>query len=788
MEAEMMALAAMCASSLMGLVLQDLWGWGKKRFVSLLDRGARGEHAAVETELENLRQALLDARRTGDEDAVEAAFAAWAQRFESVLALHPEITDRARTVVSETIERSPAPVAFANIVHYVNNVAVLRAMNDYWARCTAAHRMTAMFLSGLPGVGKRTTLRQWLQSHQDALPRDILHADLAPDERGRPADLAAVLERWLDELGVPRQDRPAALDRKAAEVRRLVRRRPTVVLLENVTRLGQVRPLLPDSPSCVLLMTGQQVPPALESLLDFEAVDVSPLEDDHALELLVKVSRSTEHPERLRPIVRELGGLPLAVRLVAGRLKSPVPGTLEDITARLADRTSRQELLTVDDAPNLPSALEAGYTCLATDAARLYRHLGIVPRVDFQMDTVLALAADGEQSTARHALQELISSRLVEFEGVDTYRLHPLVHDHAVSVAEREVGEAERREVTARFVRHYLHAAESGEAALSSRWRHDPMNVYAEYARSAAGRDTHAERELGRRRAGLLAAVRLAHDTGLDEEAWRLCQGLWTFYLRTAGHAEWIESHETGLAAARRGPDPMATARMRFQLGFAHLDRWNVEEGDAGRAREHLEAALDLVRPETPDRSEGERRTESSAREALGLLELKLKRPEQALALLDQAVAALEGVEHPRGLALLAYHRAAAYTALRRHDDAERTLREARDRFAALGQGKDIALNIGKSWLRYAEDRRVYGRLDEAVRAADSAVAELPKAKSPYNLALAHLLRGDLHRDLGDSRRAAEDWENAQELFTVARSGRADEVRERLDGSAGEHA
>ncbi|MFJ6540645.1 hypothetical protein ACIQMP_08355 [Streptomyces sp. NPDC091385] len=787
MEAEMMALAAMCASSLMGLVLQDLWGWGKKRFVSLLDRGARGEHASVEAELENLRQALLDARRTGDEDAVEAAFAAWAQRFEGLLAQHPEIAERARVVVGETIERSPAPVAFANIVHYVNNTAVLRTMNDYWARCTAAHRMTAMFLSGLPGVGKRTTLRQWLQSHQDALPHDVLHADLAPDERGRPADLAAILERWLDELGVPREDRPAALDRKAEDVRRLVRRRPTVVLLENVTRLGQVRPLLQDSPSCVLLMTGQQVPPALESLLDFAPVDVAPLADDHALELLVKVSHSTEHPERLRPIVRQLGGLPLAVRLVAGRLKSPVPGTLEDITARLADRTSRQELLTVDDAPNLPSALEAGYTCLATDAARLYRHLGIVPRVDFQMDTVLALGTDGEPSTARHALQELISSRLVEFEGVDTYRLHPLVHDHAASVAEREVGEPERREVVTRMVRHYLHTAESAEAALSSRWRYDPMNVYAEYARSA-GRNAHAERELGRRRAGLLAAVRLAHDIGLDEEAWRLCQGLWTFYLRTSAHAEWIESHETGLAAARRGADPMATARMRFQLGFAHLDRWNVEEGDAGRAREHLEAALDLVRLDAPDRSEGERRTESSALEALGMLELKLKRPQQALARLDQAGAALDGVEHPRGLALLAYHRAAAYTALRRHDDAERTLREARDRFAALGAGKDIALNIGKSWLRYAEDRRVCGRLDEAVRAADSAVAELPKAESAYNLAVAHLLRGDLHRDRGDTLRAAADWESARELFTVARSGRADEAQERLDGSGGEPA
>ncbi|MFI8348467.1 NB-ARC domain-containing protein [Streptomyces sp. NPDC085596] len=782
MEAEMMALAAMCASSLMGLALQDLWGWGKKRFATLLDRGARGRHAPVEDELENLRQVLLDARGTGDEDAAQAAFTAWALRFEGLLAQHPEIADRARAVVGETIERSPAPVAFANIVHYVNNSAVLRAMNDHWTRCTAEHRMTAMFLCGLPGVGKRTTLRQWLQSRQDALPDEVLHADLSPDERGRPADLAAILERWLDELGVPRQDRPADLDLKAAELRRVLRRRPRSVLLENVTRLGQVRALLPDSPRCVLLMTGQQVPAALESLLDFEPVDVTPLRDDHALELLVKVSRSTESPERLRPIVRQLGGLPLAVRLVAGQLKTPVPGVLEDITARLADRVSRQELLTVDDAQNLPGALDTGYAHLAADAALLYRRLGVLPRLDLQMDSVLALLPDREPAAARRALQALVSARLVEFEGVDTYRMHPLVHDHAVSVAERGTTEAERAETEGWFVRHHLRTAESGEAALSSRWRYDPMNVYASHVRRP--QSTYTERELGRRRAGLLAAVHLAHDTGLHSEAWRLCQGLWTFYLRTAGHAEWIESHEAGLASAERTGDPLATARMHYQLGFAHLDRWNVEEDDPRRAREHLEAALDHARPETPDRGEGERRTRSSALEGLGLLELKLKRPQHALARLDEAIAALDGVDHPRGLALLAYHRAPAYTALRRHDDAERTLREARERFTALGEGKDIALNIGKTWLRCAEDRRVRGQLDAAADAMDAAIAELPKAESAYTLAAAHLLRGDIHRDRGDRDRAAADWENARELFTAARSTRADEARERLAESA----
>lgn len=157
----MMALAVMCVSSLTGLALQDLWGWGKKRFASLLGR----EGAAAEDELEGLRRELLDARRSGDEDAEAGVEEEWVRRFQELLERDPEAAARVRAVVGEVVERSPAPVAFANILHYVNNSAVLQAMNDYWARCTAEHSMTAMYLSGLPGVGKRTTARHWLQSH-----------------------------------------------------------------------------------------------------------------------------------------------------------------------------------------------------------------------------------------------------------------------------------------------------------------------------------------------------------------------------------------------------------------------------------------------------------------------------------------------------------------------------------------------------------------------------------------------------------------------------------------------
>lgn len=724
-----MALALVCANYLVGLAVQDVWQWGKRRFVALRGRGVGAGRTLARVEPENPRRARRDSL--------------------------------GRPLVS-----SP------DGVDLVGNATVLDSMNDYWARCTTAQRMAAMFLRGPSGVGKSTALHWWVRSRQDVLPEGVLRADLSPDAWASAADPDAILERWLNELGAPRDDHPAGLDRKAAEVRRLVQGRPMVVILENVSGLDQVRPLLPDSSSCVLLMTGETVPRGLESLLDFQPIDVEPLTYGETVELTFKGIPSAQRSRELRLAIRKLPRLPLDAGVIRGCLTTAVPGTPGMLAAALAAGSRGS-----------PHVLDLGYHCLAPGAARLYRRLDAMPYVDFRMDTVLALMPDEVPAAARDAVDGLIAAQLVKRESDATFRMHRRVRDHVATIATGDIAGTQWQEVAGWIVRHWLSVAESGEAALSSRWRHDPMNVYAWYTQFATLRETSVEHHLSRCRAGLLSAVLLAFQIGMDDEAWRLCQGLWSFYLRTASHAEWIRSHEIGLAAARRCGDLMAEARMHYQLGFAYLDRWNVEEADVGRAREHFEEALRLVRRSAPDMSEGERRTQSSALEGLGLLELKLKRPQVALALLDQAVQSLDGISHPRGIALLAYHRAAAYTALRRHDDAEEALRLALGYFEHLGEGKDIALNIGKCWLRYAEDRRVCGRLEEAVVAADSALEELPKAESEYNLAAAHLLRGDLYRALGDVLRATVDWESARDLFIEARSRRADEARDRLEGS-----
>ncbi|MBP5880686.1 hypothetical protein F3K37_42020 [Streptomyces sp. LBUM 1477] len=188
---------------------------------------------------------------------------------------------------------------------------------------------------------------------------------------------------------------------------------------------------------------------------------------------------------------------------------------------------------------------------MAVRTAQLYRRLGLLICEDFQLDTVFALVPDWEPSEARTALSTLISGGLVERRGLDAYRMHILVHDHASIVAERDETESEREAVRRRIVHHFLRITERGEQTLSTRWLYSPMNAFPADTAADERRQTEALRELARREAGIFAAVRLAAEAGLHLEAWRLSQAIRTFCLRT-GATPSDRGGEIGLASRWR--------------------------------------------------------------------------------------------------------------------------------------------------------------------------------------------------------------------------------------------
>ncbi|HEY0451961.1 AfsR/SARP family transcriptional regulator [Actinophytocola sp.] len=110
---------------------------------------------------------------------------------------------------------------------------------------------------GAGGAGKTALSVRWAHKVADRFPDAQLYLDLratAPAAPVRPID---ALTRFLRTLGVPRTRVPADLDEASALFRSMLATRRVLILLDDARDPAQVRPLLPGSPGCLVLVTSR---------------------------------------------------------------------------------------------------------------------------------------------------------------------------------------------------------------------------------------------------------------------------------------------------------------------------------------------------------------------------------------------------------------------------------------------------------------------------------------------------------------------------------------------------
>ncbi|MFJ6695574.1 hypothetical protein ACIQM4_05835 [Streptomyces sp. NPDC091272] len=99
MEAELMALAASGATTLVQQMAADSWAGARNRLVAFFARNRRGEEAAIEGELENSRRELAMAVETGDEAAIADLEAEWRTQLKRILRANPAEAAQLRSVL-----------------------------------------------------------------------------------------------------------------------------------------------------------------------------------------------------------------------------------------------------------------------------------------------------------------------------------------------------------------------------------------------------------------------------------------------------------------------------------------------------------------------------------------------------------------------------------------------------------------------------------------------------------------------------------------------------------------
>ncbi|WP_153183104.1 tetratricopeptide repeat protein, partial [Streptomyces sp. E5N91] len=547
-------------------------------------------------------------------------------------------------------------------------------------------------ITGRPGTGKSATaVRLAHRLAPTAFPDGQLYCDLR-GTTGSPAPPTEVLGRFLRALGVPGGLIPESPDERAASYRTRIASRRILVVLDDAADEAQVLPLLPGSGPCRVVVTSRS---GLTALPGAHRVELDVLDEDRALELLARVV-GRPRVDRERPaaeaLVRAVGRLPLALRIVAARLAARPHWTLASMVHRLADERRRLDELT-HGGLGVRDRLAPAYDALAETDRRLLRLLGMA-RTPTLPGWLAGALADDRRPCAADLLDPLVGAGLLDVAGTDGsgdfhYRFHELTRVYAGELLAARDGAQPRGAALARMAGGWMHLAQEahrrvhgGDFAVlhgdAPRW--SPPKPYVDRLLTDPVAWLDAERE------ALCRMVEHAADEGLHELSWDLAATLVTLFEVRGHHDLWERTHLRALEAVTRAGNLRGTAAVRAGLGSLHLRR-----GQAASARNLLESALGLFLVCDDPRGR------ALCRSDLALLARREGDYATAGELYGRALADFAACDDPVGRASVLARSTRVLLHEGREDAARRQLDEASRIYASLGDTVGLARTLHRS-------------------------------------------------------------------------------------------
>ncbi|QZY19134.1 DUF2075 domain-containing protein [Streptomyces decoyicus] len=305
---------------------------------------------------------------------------------------------------------------------------------------------------GQAGAGKTTLAVHTAHALAEHFPDGRLFVDLR-GASARPLAPSSVLAGFLRALGVPPESIPASGGERSELYRATVAGRRLLILLDNAHDAHQVRPLLPDSDGCAVLITSRNALTRVQT----HALQLGPLDDADGVELLRYVAGRAGTllaPDEALELVRGCDGWPLPIALIAKwiALGDTPPGNR--IALRL--RGKDPEISALDTVLQLCfSRLEPG----------LHSDLLLLAQPDAGYLTIQEITAllGTSADAAVGSVEVLVRRGLLEHP--DVGRSHFGFHDAVRRFARVQATAQVRSDAMARLLDHYSRAAVSAYAA-----------------------------------------------------------------------------------------------------------------------------------------------------------------------------------------------------------------------------------------------------------------------------------------------------------------------------------
>jgi DNA-binding SARP family transcriptional activator len=448
-------------------------------------------------------------------------------------------------------------------------------------------------IDGMAGIGKTALAVHWAHQVADRFPDGQLHVNLRGfDPSGTVLAPGEALRSFLDALGVAPQCIPHGLEAQAGLYRSLLHGRRVLVLLDNARDVEQVRPLLPASPRCLVIVTSRHQLTGLITTNDARALTVDAFSPDEARDALARRlghGRLAADPTALDEVVQLCAGLPLATALVAARVAAHRDLPLAVIASELRDERTRLDALSVaDTATDVRAVFSWSYRLLSPPAGRLFRMLSVHGGPEFSRYAAASLAGLPE-TEVRPLLAELTRARLITEYRPGRFTSHDLIRVYAAELGAAVDTVHEREAALGRLLDHYLHTAHAAHVLL----RPDFVPPSPAAARPGVTREEpsdygQAMAWFAAERQVLMAAVSKARDTGHHAHAWKLALALSQFVHRQGYFHDWAATMRTALGAALAAGDGAAQAHVRRSLAGAYhfLGRDDEALAELERTRE----------------------------------------------------------------------------------------------------------------------------------------------------------------------------------------------------------
>lgn len=666
--------------------------------------------------------------------------------------------------------------------HFVGREAELAALNCALEQAsTVGGTVTISAVGGTAGVGKTTLAVHWAHQAADHFPDGQLYVNLRGfGPGGMLTTPQEALRGFLDAFGVPARRIPVTQDARAALFRGLLAGRQVLIVLDNARDAEQVRPLLPASPGCVVVVTSRSRLTSLVAAEGARPLTVDMFTAGEARTLLASrlgPGRVAAEPQAVQDIITACAGLPLALSVVAARAAENPRFPLAALAAQLRDTltTGLSGFGGGDARTDLRAMFSWSCRQLSPSASRLFRLIGLHPGPDVTAPAAASLA-DLTPGVVRPLLAELADAHLLTEHSPGRFACHDLLRAYAIELADSAEAEDERQAATGRMLDHYLHTSHTASLLISPRPLLGPLIVAPPHAgtlperladHAAAWAWFEAEHQV------LLAAIELAASTGWPAHASQLPATLTAYLHRKGRWHDWAAAQQTALRAARKQGNRAAEARARAGIGRACVWLGNYQE-----ARAQLQEA------ETLFAGLGDQSGQAAIHIRFGWMHDRENRPADALRHARQALTLFRAVGNRDGQATALHNIGWYHALLGDHQQALDCCEQALAAFIELGdrRGTSYALaSIGRACHNL-------GRHQEAITRYQQALALARELADRYGEAIACDHLGDSYHAVGQAAASRAAWQNALDIYCELGFSGTSHIRSKLEEQASQAA